>query len=185
MMNNYFIDTQFGGVDFTIPISVGIISSLGEIFYVEATDVSTGPVEIISKFQKTVGARFVLSSKVEEETRAWMRSHPGFQQGTTLICTRKPVQSLLSKLFNDESKSKKISIELGEPIADIHDRVLSLCAGSANSHALMEALALAAAQKSGGLKVAVDTTRYGMLIGLKNSLSLRAYLRRNPEARAA
>lgn len=184
MIEKYFIDTQFGGVSGHVPISVGVVRGDGQLVYVEATDVSLGPVEALSKFQKTVGARFVPSSRVTAEALEWIEVHRTKGAAIELVCSNERVQKLWAAQSRKLKRKEMVQVSVGRPLHSVRSRVFELCGGAANSHALMEALAIAAADLDGGLVESVDATRYGLLIGLKNSLSLRAYLRRLVDGKA-
>ncbi len=188
MVQRYFLDTQFGGASGHTPISIGVVRGDGQLVYVEATDVLIAPVETLSKFQKTVGARFVTTNQVTAEALEWMQWIEGQcdkGEGVHLVCSNEQVRKLWAGQAHNLKSKKRVKVSVGRPCEEVKSKVLDLCGGAANSHALMEALAMAAADLDGGLVEALDTTRYGLLIGLKNSLSLRAYLRRLVEGRVA
>jgi hypothetical protein len=178
-----FIDTQFGGSSGLDPISVGMVGEDAQLLYVEATDVTVGPLDVLSKFQRTVGAKFVPTSCVGAEVLGWIGVMAGRHE-VELVCSNTAVKKYWEKEMgaNPGVVSK---VALSRPVDEIHSKIIRLCAGSGNSHALMEALAIAAANKGGGLKACVDATKFGLLIGAKNALSLRAYLRRLLDSRQA
>jgi hypothetical protein len=189
MTAKIFIDTQFGGAKGRDPISVGLVGEDARLLYIEATDVTIGPFDVLSKFQRTVGAKFVPMASVRDEVAAWIKESAR-QDGVTLICSTVAVKKYWANELAESQSSLRLSglaveLTVGRPEDGIREKILGLCAGAGNCHALMEALAIAVSHKGGGLTAAVDATKFGLLIGAKNALSLRAYLRRMLEARPA